>query len=143
MRLRLALAATLAFSSLSSMPAPAVAGNIVVNCSSSRNIDGHVLCREEAGFSFQSPGPHARFALELAAPSTHCSDVRYDVLDSSRTFIGSTRFLRPGEMAIANLDAAFPAGSVRVIIRGWGRVGGCNTGQMHSYGVEVKPIRLD
>lgn len=140
-RLSLALATVLTGSSASSTTA--FAETLIVNCSSSRTIEGHQLCREEARYRFQSYGAHQRFALELRAPGTHCSQVRYDVLDSSRNFIGSTGFLDAGEVAVTNLDASFPEGIARVIIRGWGRTGGCNTGQMHSWGVEVKPILLD
>lgn len=122
---------------------PSLAEKLVVTCSSSRTIEGHQLCREEARYRFQSFGTHQRFALELRAPDTHCSEVRYDILDSSRNFIGATRFLNAGETAVTNLDASFPEGIARVIIRGWGRTGGCNVGQMHSWGVEVKPVLLN
>lgn len=143
MRMSLLLAIGATLTGLAAIPAPAKAETLVVNCSSSRMVGGHQICREEARYRFQSYGTHQRFALELRAPDTHCSEVRYDILDSSRNFIGSTRFLNAGEVAVTNLDASFPEGIARVIIRGWGRTGGCNVGQMHSWGVEVKPILLD
>lgn len=80
--------------------------------------------------------------LELRAGPKHCSPIRYrwSIHDQAGREIdsGSTRPLEPNELFRRNVFITPPSlasGSVIIRARGWGVLGGCNTGRLVSYGV--------
>jgi hypothetical protein len=100
----------------------------IVSCSSRGQI-----C--DKSFVFNVRPSMNRDSITLTAPLTHCSAVRYEVMQAGFAR-QKTQFLQPGE------DTQFPvnlsAGSdYRFIIRAIGVKGGCNTGRLVSWGVKV------
>ena len=144
MKLRLALIAATLFGSPFAAPTLALADeNFVKTCYRSRLVEGQVSCDTHALYRFQSMSADHNYALELTAPATHCSPVQYRVLENgSRAFLGSSRYLQPGESQVVEIGNGFPRGINKVMIVAWGKVEGCNTGVMHSWGVNVHPVEL-
>ncbi len=100
----------------------------IASCSS-----GGQICDKSVIFNVR-PSMNRDF-ITLTAPLTHCSAVRYEVMQAGFAR-QKTQFLQPGE------DTQFPvnlsAGSnYRFIIRAIGVKGGCNTGRLVSWGVKV------
>ena len=84
------------------------------------------------------------YAVNLRAPSTHCSAVKYYVWrgDGSpmidfRQALGSTDYLNPGQSGWVRVGNSLARGLQVVRISAFGRVGGCNTGAMGSWAVEA------
>jgi hypothetical protein len=83
-----------------------------------------------------------QYALELQAPATHCSHVTYLIYG---TFIDPPAFiartsgpgLAAGESHNVLMPVAWPKGKHRVLIEAVGHLGGCNTGRIESWGVNV------
>lgn len=97
------------------------------------------LCDRTATLNFISDGPEIEYAVTLKAPSTHCSAVRYLVYsnDGQRRLLGRTTFLNAGESSYVFLGNNYARGSQSVLIGAEGWIGNCNTGRLHSWGVEA------
>jgi hypothetical protein len=122
----------LAATALVSSAGAAVAGQyLATDCSSNGQI-----CNNTLGFSFNSDGPGATYAIKLTAPPTHCSDVTYVVTSSSgrrsltgRLSAGQSAFVSVGDLTKGS--HAFRIGAI-------GHRGGCNVGQLQSWGVTAQ-----
>lgn len=133
--IRFALATFLAL-----LAGPALADRLEVVCERSElvNSGSATLCVPAASFTFQSDGPEVEYFLTLRAPATHCSDVVYSAWFPGENFSrGSTGQLRPGQSENVSIGRGYGPGPARVDISAIGIVNGCNTGQMHSWAVEV------
>ncbi|QZZ21631.1 hypothetical protein J5X98_03995 [Leptothermofonsia sichuanensis E412] len=110
------------------------AENFTVECTSTSQ-----LCDRIATLNFNSDGPGIEYAVTLKAPRTHCSAVRYLVYsnDGNRRLLGRTTFLNAGESSCVFLGNNYARGSQSVLIGAEGWFGGCNTGRLHSWGVDA------
>jgi len=96
------------------------------------------FCDRTVQVNFTSDGPGTEYGVVVKAPATHCSDVSYLVFDSQGRLIGSTDFLAPSRVYnYLSLGRNVPRGSQSIFIGAIGRNGGCNQGQLTSWGVEV------
>jgi hypothetical protein len=132
---RLALAATLAL-----LASPALAERLEVYCTQSELINNGTatLCVPWATFNFRSDGPEVEYFLTLRAPDSHCSKVVYSVYFAGENWSrGFTGQLAPGDSENVVIGRGYGAGTAQVQIAALGIVGGCNTGQMGSWAVEV------
>jgi hypothetical protein len=91
------------------------------------------ICGTTATYSFESSGGNTQ--LEIQASRNHCSAVKYVIMSGDA--VKTTRFLNAGESAIVNLGE-LPAGPQKVSIGAIGRLGGCNTGAVGSWGSFVQ-----
>ncbi|MFM9862874.1 MAG: hypothetical protein ACKVRO_04645 [Micropepsaceae bacterium] len=99
--------------------------------------------RADTTFTFNAAGVGTMYALRIAAPSTHCSAVNYQVwsvTDRNRMFGKTRRFLGAGENEIVNIGNDFPPGNQTVAIRVLGQMGGCNEGRMESWAAFVELV---
>ncbi|MEN9227150.1 MAG: hypothetical protein Q6L50_09465 [Gloeomargarita sp. GMQP_bins_120] len=110
-------------------PQQTYANPIVVNCSSAGQ-----TCDRSANYNFHSDGSHVEYFMQLRAPASHCSDVKYIVTTSSGQR-WETGFLAPGQQAAVELGRGFPRGHHALQISAVGRLGGCNVGRLGSWGV--------
>jgi hypothetical protein len=107
-----------------------------VTCTSS-NIRGDVVtCGGSANYAFESDGEDIEYTMVLKAPPEHCSKVQY-VISANGRRVGQTAFLDAGEQAEINLGDGHPEGRNSFKIRALGKIGGCNNGQVQSWGVLV------
>ncbi len=113
----------------------ASAETFTVECTSTSQ-----LCNRTATLNFNSDGPWIEYAVTLKAPRTHCSAVRYLVYsnDGNRRLLGRTTFLNAGESSYVFLGSNYARGSQSVLIGAEGWFGGCNTGRLHSWGVDAR-----
>lgn len=95
------------------------------------------LCDNSVQFSFDvhSSADGSPFVLNLQAPRTHCSEVRY-IVNSGSSKKSATRFLQPGQTGFLNLGV-LATGTQTINIKAEGRVGGCNVGILESWGVNA------
>ena len=141
--LMLGLVTSAAFALASSDTASAE--RLQVNCTGSGQVlPGVVSCDGAAQFGFQSEGPGQMYVVQLMAPTTHCSRVKYIVWrgDGSpmvdfRTALGQTEFLDPGRSSWVRIGNQLARGLQVVRITAVGQVGGCNTGAMGSWAVDA------
>ncbi|MCU0828553.1 MAG: hypothetical protein MUE52_14380 [Tabrizicola sp.] len=109
------------------------------------SVDGQFThCQRPAGvFSFVSEGDTAEYSLKLTAPSTHCALTAYTVSTVPDGFVsvGTTPFIDRDESSTIPIGSGYPAGPVTMYIFGTGKIGGCNVGEMHSWGVTVEAQR--
>ena len=144
MKLRFAFAAACLFGTPVASTVVAHADEtLTVTCNRSRLVEGQVSCDKHALYRFQAESADHVYGLELTAPSSHCSPVQYRILENgSRTYLGSTRFLQPGQSQLVELGNGFVPGTNKVMIVAWGKVEGCNTGVLQSWAVQVHPVAL-
>ena len=117
----------------------AQAETITAQCASSSIVGGDkTSCAAYKIYAFSSEGPGIRHYVRLRAPRTHCSDVMYTISsgDGAR-FLGHTEFLQPGRTQAVEVGDNLEAGDQVVQIRATGKIGGCNTGVMQSWAVEI------
>jgi hypothetical protein len=76
--------------------------------------------------------------LSLTSPATSCAEVQY-VVSGVRVGheIGRTSFLRPGANERVNLGK-LDAGPQVIFVSAVGKIGGCNTGRMLEWFVDVE-----
>ncbi|MCU0828203.1 MAG: hypothetical protein MUE52_12550 [Tabrizicola sp.] len=132
---RLALAAAVAL-----LASPALADRLEAVCQGSElvNSGSATICAARAEYRFRSDGPEVEFFLTLRAPETHCSDVVYTAWYPGENWSrGFTRQLRPGESDNVVIGRGYGPGEAVVHISAIGIVGGCNTGVMQSWAVDV------
>ena len=131
---RLSAVATLAL-----FASPALAERIEVTCaSSSPYITDTTICDTLGTLSFQSDGPEVQFFMALTAPASHCSDVSYILYrPGNPNAIGFTTRQAPGETQNIGIGTGFGPGEAKIDIGAIGYVGGCNTGAIGSWAVEV------
>lgn len=118
---------------------PALADRIEVTCASSSPYLGNTtICDARGSLSFRSDGPEVDFYLTLTAPASHCSDVAYLIFQpgAERTIGFSTR-MAPGQSQNVVIGRGFGPGAATVEIGAIGYVGGCNTGAIGSWAVDV------
>ena len=100
------------------------------------------VCANAAAFQVSAPGG-VPVRVRLQTPSSHCSDVRYTVtpaLGPSQT----TAFLTPPQANPATASQVVNLGPLvkgdhAFLITATGRVGGCNSGRLGSWGVVITP----
>ncbi len=131
---RLSVVATLTL-----FASPALAERIEVTCaSSSPYISDTTICDTRGTLIFQSDGPEVQFFLSLTAPASHCSDVSYILYrPGNPNAVGFTTRQAPGETQNIEIGTGFGPGEVSIEIGAIGYVGGCNTGTIGSWAVEV------
>lgn len=116
---------------------------VEVQCQQSNRDQDFAHCVDPAAaITLNSDGTDANYDLKLTAPSTHCSPVTYMVALSSDpgTIFASTAFLQPNESQQINIGRGFGPGPVTLYLFASGRVEGCNTGTIHSWGATVEVI---
>lgn len=117
---------------------------IEVRCEQT-SLDGQFThCQQPAGvFNFTSEGDTVEYALKLTAPSTHCALTAYTVATApdGLASLGATPFIDRNESSTIAIGRGFPAGPATLYIFGTGKIGGCNVGEMHSWGVTVEALR--
>ncbi len=94
-------------------------------------------CNRRLPFTFNSDGPGAEYAVTLKAPATHCSAVRYTLVSRNGDILGGTGFLNAGESTLVSLGDNLAKGRQTVFIQAQGKIGGCNSGRLGSWGVEA------
>jgi len=122
--------------SLLGLVSVATAETFTVNCNSVGQ-----RCDKFATVQFQSEGISSEYGLILSLPRSSCSSVRYFVSGgegNERQFFGVTPFLNPGEsFNYISLGRNLARGTQTVRIFAEGRLGGCNTGRLGAWTVEV------
>ena len=107
-------------------------GEIVVNCTSSGQ-----LCHPPYRQRVRVPSGGRVTAVRYTPTEGHCSPVRIHVLLDGRE-IGVTGFVDPDEESELRLfSKPIRKGSVVLGYRAEGKIGGCNTGQLASWGGTV------
>jgi hypothetical protein len=103
-----------------------------VGCSSTGQV-----CDKTADYTFDADG-RSSYVLNIKAPNRHCSAVKYSLTwkDSKRSRSATTRFLNREESQTIKLHK-FAAGKQVITIGATGQEGGCNSGALQSWGVEV------
>lgn len=130
---RLSLAAALTL-----FAAPAFAESWTVDCAS--NSPGpwpdSMFCNEAKMLGFTPGAPNANITLKLSAPSSHCSDISYLInrLPGSSEPIAILERMHPGETRKVKLGTGWTDGENFLTVTAVGHIGGCNTGQLGSWG---------
>jgi hypothetical protein len=108
----------------------------VMCASSTPAADGAMLCNEGKMLEVSAPNAAQKMNLRIGAPTSHCSDITYVInrLPGGSTPIAMTRRLTPGEDQILELGEGWAEEGTYITITGMGHIGGCNTGEMHSWG---------
>lgn len=107
-------------------------GEFVVNCTSSGQ-----LCNPPFRQTVRVPSGGRVTAVRYTPTAGHCSPVRIHVLLNG-TQIGVTGFVEPSETSeLALLSDPIRKGRAVLGYRAEGRVGGCNSGQLGSWGGRV------
>lgn len=101
---------------------------IIVSC----NATGQT-CDQTARFEFNARSPHQNYAIAVQAPATQCSEIKYFTVDRLGRRV-ETQFLSPGQTGYLVIGTGW-SGLNSVRIGGEARTGGCNVGQIHSFGV--------
>jgi hypothetical protein len=119
-----------------SMGAPATlqfsTGEFTVNCTSTGQ-----LCEPPFQQTVQVPSGGRVTSVMYTAPPGHCSPAKIHVLLDG-TEIGATGFLEPNESSeLAVFSDPIRKGSVVLGYQAEGKVGGCNVGQVGSWGGSV------
>lgn len=100
-----------------------------VNCTSSGQ-----LCEPPLEQTVKVPSGGRVTSVEYVPPASHCSPVRVHVLLDG-TEIGVTGFVEPNEASVVGLFSdPIRKGSVVLGYKAEGRTGGCNSGQLGSWG---------
>jgi hypothetical protein len=104
-----------------------------VECSSTGQV-----CDKTADYTFDADG-RSYYILKIKAPNRHCSAVQYSLnwKDSKRSQTATTRFLNREESETIKLGRKFSAGKHVITIGATGQEGGCNSGALLAWGVEV------
>ncbi|MBL9050032.1 MAG: hypothetical protein JNK19_07970 [Tabrizicola sp.] len=103
-----------------------------------------MMCDRRIPVDFVSPGPGHDLEITLTAPATHCSSVTYFVARAGSSFtFGMSPRLSAGESTTISLRNDMAAGPQRVEIGAIGYVDGCNVGEIHSWGVDVRLMSLN
>lgn len=136
-------------------PAPAAAATVLLedsfatDCGASTPYEvfpgvPSVMCDRRIAVDFVSPGPGHDIEITVAAPASHCSTVTYFVNRAGTSFTyGMTDRLAPGTPVKLGLGNDWPAGRQTVDIGAVGYVDGCNVGEIHSWGVDVRLMQLN
>lgn len=132
-------------------------------CGFSERWAGGVVCDQGVSYSFTSDGTSTIFGLYLTAPPAHCSPVKYVVAlppapppeepaviavpttpirpgEFGPNYLTETRALQPGATELVTIGRGFPAGTNTVMIMVFGLEEGCNTGQIHNWGVTASDV---
>lgn len=141
--LKLSLAAALAC-----VAAPALADpeSWVVYCASSSPgpWDKSMICNEGKMLEVSAPNLEQKMLLRIGAPTTHCSEISYAInrLPGSSDPIAIVERLGPGEDKIVELGDGWAEEGTYITVTGIGHIGGCNVGEMHSWGAitEIYPV---
>ncbi|URR35860.1 hypothetical protein NBE99_01640 [Thermosynechococcus sp. HN-54] len=107
---------------------------IIVNCNS-----GGQICDQMARYNFNSESPNFDYALQVTAPATHCSEVKYFTTNREGQRV-ETEFLGPNRSGFLPIGGNWQQGSHTIQIGAIGRQGGCNVGTLGSWGVQVRPV---
>lgn len=107
---------------------------IIVNCNG-----GGQVCNQTARFNFNSESPNFDYALQVTAPATHCSEVKYFTTNSRGQRV-ETEFLGPNRSAFLPIGGNWQGGNHTIEIGAIGRPGGCNVGTLGSWGVQVRTV---
>lgn len=105
--------------------------NPVVNCTSTGQ-----ECNQTARLTFSSDDPGREYAVDLRAPASHCSPIKYFTTNSSGQRV-ETGVLNPGQQTYLLLGKGFNRGSHTIQIGAIGVQQGCNTGHLGSWGVRA------
>jgi hypothetical protein len=123
--------------------APASAETLTVICKTSEPwADGQQLCRPAVEYRFKSAGPGTAYKIRAKAPTTHCADVSYKfdlILGTTLRTVASAR-LAPGASEEIWFGDGIPAGEHKLEIYGFGYTGGCNTGTIGSWAIDVTVV---
>jgi len=132
--LRPGLAATLAL-----LATPTLAERVEVVCAgSSPFLSNTTLCDTRGRFVFQSDGPEVPFFVTVTAPATHCSDVSYMMFrPGEEASIGFSDRMAPGASQTVEIGAGFGPGEAVIEVAAIGHIGGCNTGAIQSWAVDI------
>ncbi|QSF48168.1 MULTISPECIES: hypothetical protein [unclassified Thermosynechococcus] len=106
---------------------------IIVNCNSSGQV-----CDQMAHYNFRSESPYWDYALQVTAPATHCSEVKYFTTNRQGQRV-ETEFLGPNRSAFLPIGGNWERGNHTIQIGAIGRQGGCNVGTLSSWGIQVQP----
>lgn len=139
--MRLALPA--AFAALvtlaAALPVHAESGYGAVTCSGSTRQGNVTTCDGHLEVTFTSEGADVIYGIDLRAPAAHCSPVGYSVVRApyatGADVVLSTEILQAGQGGALPMGRGWPRGANTVRIIATGFVAGCNTGVMHSWGV--------
>jgi hypothetical protein len=126
-------------------PAMADPESWVVECSATTaGADGTTICNEGKMLEVSAPNADQKMVLRIGAPTSHCSDITYVInrFPGSSAPIAISRRLAPGEDQIIELAEGWAEEGTFITITGMGHVGGCNVGEMHSWGAltEIYPL---
>jgi len=105
-------------------------------------VDGLVICANprDTTFTFVSDGPGTNYALRMTAPAGHCSPIQYQIWTpgAGGSMYGKTRFMNRTEREVVPIGNSFARGNITVAIRVLGKMEGCNTGAISSWGGQVE-----
>ena len=136
----------LAVAPLAAVPALADPESWDVTCTSSTPVaDGAMICNEGKMLEVSAPNAGQKMLLRIGAPTTHCSDITYVInrLPGGSTPIAMTRRLAPGEDQIIELAEGWAEEGTYITVTAMGHVGGCNVGELHSWGALTEIFPLD
>jgi hypothetical protein len=131
----LALAAAIAL-----VAGPASAESFTVECNASNPgpDKDSMFCDTGHMMEFTSMSPETSFVIEVTAPATHCSDITYLFLRSGKDEpIAMSSRMSAGQSEKHFIGNGWEPGEHIIWIAALGHVGGCNTGEMHSWGGDV------
>jgi hypothetical protein len=129
-----ALASGIIASAVFGLTSIAAAGP-AINCRSSGQV-----CDTTMPLEFNSDGPGSEYAIQVKAPTGHCSAVRYFTMiaQGDGVRIVQSEFLNAGQSSYLSLGNNLPRGRHSVTIGAVGKVGGCNTGRLGSWSVDAQ-----
>jgi hypothetical protein len=131
---------------LSAAPAMADPESWVVECASNSPgpWDGSMFCNEGKMLEVSAPNLEQKMLLRIGAPTTHCSEVSYLInrLPGGADPIAIVERLGPGEDKIVELGDGWAEEGTYITVTGIGHVGGCNAGELGSWGAvtEITPL---
>lgn len=131
---------------LSAAPAMADPESWAVTCASSTPgpWDGSMICNEGKMLEVSAPNEGQKMLLRIGAPTTHCSEVTYMInrLPGGPDPIAMVERLKPGEDKIVELGDGWAEEGTYITVTGIGHYGGCNVGELHSWGAltEIYPL---
>jgi hypothetical protein len=98
-----------------------------------------MFCNQAHMVDVSGPTLATHMMLTIEAPASHCSATSYVInrLPGSSEAIAVLERMAPGERREVDLGAGWAEEGNAITVTAVGHVGGCNAGQMHSWGADV------
>lgn len=122
---------------------PALCGPVYLEatCTQSEQQGQLSTCDQHVTYEMSVAGTSDIMGLRVEAPSGHCARVGYGAVKypyrTGLDVVAQSGFLRPNDSEVLNLGRGWAAGTHEIRIIAIGVVEDCNTGQMHSWGINI------